>query len=84
MVKLIQIARGKNRQADSLATLASSLIKDVPQLIKVEVMKEPNIDVKMNILTVVIPEPCCMDLIIEFLAKDHVSKMRKRLKEYAE
>lgn len=57
-VRLIQIARGQNRQADSLATLASSLPEEVPWLIKVEVKTEPSIDTKVNVLSVRVSEPC--------------------------
>jgi len=37
-VKIIQITRGQNRHADSLATLASSLANEIPRLIKMEVV----------------------------------------------
>jgi len=53
-VRLVQIAQRQNRHAESLATIASSLTEEVPRLIKVEVMKEPNIDVKMNVSTVMV------------------------------
>lgn len=39
-VKVVQITRGKNQHADSLAMLAFSLTKEVPRLIKVEVVAE--------------------------------------------
>ena len=65
-VKVVQIARGQNRHADSLATLASSLIKDVPWLIKVEVMAKPSIDARVNVLMIAVSEPCWMDPIIDF------------------
>ena len=38
-----QVARGKNRHADSLATLASAMSEDVPWQIKVELIVEPSI-----------------------------------------
>ncbi|XP_075664668.1 uncharacterized protein LOC142634253 [Castanea sativa] len=85
-VKLIQIARGQNRHANSLAILASSLTKEIPQLIKVEVVKELSIDVKVNISIVAVPKPCWMDLIIDFLAEDHVpydEKEAKRIRRIA-
>ena len=56
-MRLIQIAQGQNSHADSLATLASLLTEKVPHLIKVEVMKEPSIDVKMNVSMVLVSEP---------------------------
>ena len=55
---------------DSLAILASSLTEEGPRLIKVEVMKETGIDVKMNVSIVMVSESCWMDPIIDFLAKD--------------
>ena len=36
--KVVQVARGQNRHADSLATLASATTKDVPRIIKVELI----------------------------------------------
>ena len=65
-VKVVQIARGQNRHADSLATLASSLIKDVPWLIKIEVMAKPSIDARVNVLMIAVSKPCWMDPIIDF------------------
>ena len=56
-MRLVQISRGQNRHVDSLATLASSLTDEVPRLIKVEVVKEPSIDPKVNGLVVASFEP---------------------------
>ena len=56
--KVVQVARGQNRHADSLATLASSLTEEVPQLIKVELVAEPSIDARVGVLVVAIAEPC--------------------------
>ena len=72
-----QIALGQNRHADSLVTLALSLTKEVPRLIKVEVVKEPSIDVRVNVSNVRVSEPCWMNSIIEFLVKDHVPNNEK-------
>ena len=44
MAKVAQIPRGQNRHADSLAMLASSMIEDVPRLIKVELIEEHSIN----------------------------------------
>ena len=52
------MARGQNQHGDSLATLASSLTKEVPRLIKVEVVAEPSIDVMVGVSVVAISEPC--------------------------
>ena len=38
-----QVARGKNRHVDTLATLASTMMEDIPRLIKVELITEPSI-----------------------------------------
>ena len=38
------MARGQNRHADSLATLASAMTEDVPRLIKVELIMKPSIN----------------------------------------
>ena len=46
---VIQVARGQNRHADSLATLASSLTEEVPQLIKVELVAEPSINTGVGV-----------------------------------
>ena len=42
--KVVQVARGQNRNANSLATLASAMIEDIPQIIKVELITEPSIN----------------------------------------
>ena len=55
---MVQIAQGQNRHADSLATLASSLTEEVPQLIKVEVVAEPSIDARVNISMVTVSKAC--------------------------
>ena len=39
-----QIAQGRNRHANSLATLASAMTEDIPRLIKVELITEPSIN----------------------------------------
>ena len=43
------MARGQNRHADSLATLASAMIEDVPRLIKVELITKPSINTMTDI-----------------------------------
>ena len=69
-----QIPRGQNRHADSLATLASSITKDVPQLIKVELLVEQSIDTAVGVdVAMVSPaEWCWMDPIIDYLIEDRV------------
>ena len=44
VAKVVQVARGQNRRADSLATLASTMTEDVPRIIKVELIMEPSIN----------------------------------------
>ena len=83
-VKVIQIARGQNQHVDSLATLASSLTEEVPRLIKVEVLVEPSIDARVNVSTITMFEPCWMDPIINFLAKDQVPTEEREVEKYVE
>ena len=71
------MARGQNRHVDSLATLASSLTDEVPWLIKVELVVEPSINVRVGVSVVAISELCWMDPIIDFLAEDQVSDDEK-------
>ena len=78
-VKVIQVARAQNRHANSLATLASSIAKDIPQLIKMELVPEPSIKVvgnegakRVEVTAVVTLRPSWMDPIIDFLADDRI------------
>ncbi|XP_075666802.1 uncharacterized protein LOC142636447 [Castanea sativa] len=48
--KVERVARGQNRHADSLATLASLIANMVPQLIRVELVAEPSITIKAPIV----------------------------------
>ena len=50
-VKVAQVGRAQNRHADSLATLASSMTKEVHRLIKVELIREPSIDMEDNCIS---------------------------------
>ena len=68
--KVVQIARGQNQHTDSLAILASSLIEEVPRLIKVEVVAELSIDTRVGVSVVAISKLCWMDPIINFLAEN--------------
>ena len=76
-IMIIQITRGQNKHADSLATLASIPTDEIPRLIKVEVVQEPSIDPKVNISAVSLPEPSWMDSIIEFLTEDRLPSESK-------
>ncbi|XP_075665863.1 uncharacterized protein LOC142635611 [Castanea sativa] len=51
-VKIERIARRQNRHTDSLATLASSIVDEVPRLIRVKLVPEPSIAAKALILQV--------------------------------
>ena len=77
-VKVVQITKGQNRHANSLAILASSLTEDVPWLIKVEVMAEPSIDLRVNVLIIAVSEPCWMDSIIDFWLRIEYRLMEKK------
>ena len=71
-VKVVQVARGQNRHADSLATLALSSTKGIPRLIKVELITESSISAGVGVSLVATVEPCRIDPIISFLAEDRV------------
>ena len=47
-VKVIQMAQAQNKHADSLATLALSIVKNIPRLIRVELVPKPSIKVARN------------------------------------
>ena len=77
MTKVAQVGRTQNRHVDSLATLATSMTKEVPRLIKMELTVEPSISVADNvnivgvdIAMISVTGPCWMDSIIDFLAED--------------
>ena len=73
-----QVARGKNRHADSLAMLASTMTEDIPRQIKVELVGEPSISAtadwatKVDVVAITTARSCWMDPIIEFLAEDRI------------
>nr|XP_023895718.1 uncharacterized protein LOC112007578 [Quercus suber] len=78
-VRVSQVGRAQNRHVDSLATLASSSVEDVPQLIRVELIAEPSIQVPDevtirvdNVDTFSSPAPCWIDLIVVFLSENVV------------
>ena len=64
------MAKGQNRHANSSAILASSLTKEVPRLIKVELVAKPSINAGVGVSVVATSMLCWMDLIIDFLAED--------------
>ena len=73
------MARAQNRHANSLATLASLIAKDIPRLIRVELVPEPSIKVvgsegaaKVEVTAVATLGPSWMDPIIDFLADDRI------------
>ena len=68
--KVVQVARGQNRYVDSLATLVSSLTEEVPWLIKVELVAEPSINIRVGVSVVAIFDLCWMDPIIYLLVED--------------
>ena len=64
--KVVQVARGQNRHADPLATPASSMTEDVPQIIKVELIVQLSIDAAIGVAVVSTSGLCWMDPIINF------------------
>ena len=77
--KVAQVARAQNRHANFLTTLASLMTKEVSQLIKVKLIEEPSINAAIGvsaagieIAVISATEPCWMDPIINYLAKDRI------------
>ena len=69
----------QNRHADSLATLASLMMGEVPWLIKVELIEELSINAAIgagaagvDIAMISATGPCWMDSIIDYLAEYRV------------
>ena len=62
---------------DFLATLASSMTKEVPCLIKVELVTEPSINTRVGVSQVMTVKPYWMDPIINVLAEDYLSADEK-------
>jgi len=75
--KVIQVARGQNRHADSLVTLASSMTENVARIIKVELIVQLSIGAIIGVVVITTSRPCWMDPIVNFLAKDKVSDDKK-------
>ena len=73
-----QVAWGRNKHANSLATLASAMTEDIPRKIKVELIAEPSISAtadcatKVDMAVIATIESCWIDPIIEFLAEDRI------------
>ena len=81
---MIQIAWVQNQHVNSLATLPSSLTKEVPRLIKVEVVAKPNIDARVNVSTVTMSEPSGWTRSLTFWPRTVCRPMRNKQREYAE
>ena len=71
-----------------MATLASSATEDTPQPVKIELIREPSIDVKndydptrVEVAMVSVANPCWMNLIIDFLVEDKVPNDEKKAKK---
>ena len=87
-VKVAQVGRAQNIHTDSPATLASSMTKGVPQLIKMELIKKLSISMADNasttgvdVVMISATRPCWMDPIIDFLAEDQVPDDEKEAKK---
>ena len=80
-VKMVQVTRGQNRHADSLATLVSSSTEGILQLIKVELIAEPSIIAGAGVSLVATVGPCWMDPIIKLLAEDQVPNDEKEVEK---
>ena len=71
-VRVVQVARGQNQHVDSLATLVSPSIEEIPRLIKMELVAKPSTNVRVGVSLVTTTKPCWMDPIIDFLAENRV------------
>ena len=87
-VKVAQAGWAQNRLADSLATLASYTTKEIPWHVKIELIREPSIDMKddcnpagVEVAMVSVANPCWMNPIIDFLAKYKVPDNEKEAKK---
>ena len=75
---VIQVAWGRNRHADSLATLASAMTEDITRQIKVELIAKPSISAmtdwttKVDVAAITTTGSRWMDSIIEFLTEDRI------------
>ena len=73
-----QVARGRNRHPDSLATLALAMTEDIPRQIKLELIAEPSINAtadwatKVDMVAITTIGSYWIDLIIEFLTEDRI------------
>ena len=78
-MSVTQVARRKNKHADSLATLALAMTEDIPRRIKVEFISELSIRAvidwatKVDVAAITTAGSCWMDPIIEFLTEDRIS-----------
>lgn len=88
--KLLHIPRSGNSHADSLATLATSSVQDLPRIILVEELLRPT-EAKSGAVQVhqVRAGPCWMDPLIKFLkedilpeGKDEADKVRRKAAKF--
>ena len=88
MASVTQVAQGKNRHGDSLATLALAMTEDIPQQIKVELIVELSISTtanwatKVDVVAIATAGSCWMDPIIKFLAKDRIPDDESPLEDH--
>lgn len=78
-VKIVQITQGQNKNVDSSTTLASSLVNEIPQLIKFEVVQKPNINPKVEVSAVLSLGSTQMDPILKFLTEDRLPSEGKEV-----
>ena len=87
-VKMAQVGRSQNKHADSLAMLALSSTENIPRLVKIELIREPSIEVKsddklagVEVSMMSMANPCWMNPIIDFIAEDKVPDDEKEAKK---
>ena len=85
-----QVARGRNRHTDSLATLASAMTEDIPRQIKVELIAEPSISAmadwakKVDVAAITKTRSCWMDQLLNFSSRIGYRMMKVRLTRFVD
>ena len=85
-----QVARGRNRHTDSLATLASAMTEDIPRQIKVELIAEPSISAmadwakKVDVAAITTTRSCWMDQLLNFSSRIGYRMMKVRLTRFVD
>ena len=87
-MKITQVGRSQNKHTDSLATLASSSIENIPRLVKIELIEEPSIEMTnddklagVEVAMTSKADPCWMNPIINYIAEEKFPDNEKEAKK---